>query len=148
MDSVFNLDKAKEILDSGVGKAEEMLKDNDQINQLLAQINQKLEQYPQLAETVKDVPTMIDMVKCYITKDYTVVSPKVVASLISAFLYLVSRKDLIPDNVPILGLLDDIAVIGLAVKFSAPELKAFEEWRSAKNAAAAVETTAEPVTEA
>lgn len=148
MDSVINLNKAKEILDSGVGKAEEMLKDNEQINALLAQINQKLEQYPVLAETVKDVPVMIDMVKCYITKEYTVVSPKVVASLVSAFLYLVSRKDLIPDSVPVLGILDDIAVIGLAVKFSAPELKAFADWKSAKNAAAAVEVSAEPATEA
>ena len=143
MDTVINLDKAKEILDSGVSKAQDMLKDNEQINKLLAQINAKLAEYPVLAETVKDIPVMINMIRDYITKEYTVVSPKVVASLVSAFLYLVSRKDLINDRIPVLGLLDDIAVIGLAVKFSEPELRAYSEWKSAKMSAEAVETEAE-----
>ena len=96
-----------------------------------------------VAETVKDIPVMINMIRDYITKEYTVVSPKVVASLVSAFLYLVSRKDLINDRIPVLGLLDDIAVIGLAVKFSEPELRAYSEWKSAKMSAEAVETEAE-----
>ena len=43
--------------------------------------------------------------------------------------YLVKKKDIIPDNIPILGLVDDLAVLGVALKFCDPELKAFKAWR-------------------
>ena len=40
------------------------------------------------------------------------------------------KKDLIPDYIPIVGIADDLAVMGLALKLSEPELKAFAEWRA------------------
>ena len=36
---------------------------------------------------------------------------------------------LIPDSIPIIGIADDLAVMGLALKLSEPELKAFTQWR-------------------
>ena len=75
---------------------------------------------------------MVSMVKSYATKEYAAVSPKVVATIVSAFLYLVKRKDLIPDNLPILGQLDDIAVVVLALNFVQPEINAFREWKAAQ----------------
>ena len=72
---------------------------------------------------------MIAMVKSYINGSYKEVSPKVIASLVAAFLYLVKRKDLIPDNIPLVGHVDDLAVLGVALKICEPELKAFAAWR-------------------
>ena len=85
---------------------------------------------------------MVAMVKGWITQEYTQVSPKVIACLVGAIIYLVKQKDLISDKIPIIGYVDDIAVLGLALKLSEPELKAFSEWRAAKKAgtAAAAET--------
>ena len=67
-----------------------------------------------------------------IKKDYTVVSPKVIACLVGAILYLIKKKDLVSDNIPIVGHVDDLAVMGLALKLSEKELKAFSEWRKAQ----------------
>lgn len=50
-----------------------------------------------------------------------------------AIIYLLKKKDLIRDSIPIIGIADDLAVMGLALKLSEPELKAFAEWRDAKN---------------
>ena len=65
---------------------------------------------------------------------YTVVSPKVIACLVGAILYMLNKKDLIPDYIPIIGIADDLAVMGLALKLSEPELKAFAEWRDQQQA--------------
>ena len=72
------------------------------------------------------------MVKSYITKEYSDVSPKVIATMVAAFLYLVKKKDIIPDNIPVLGMADDLAVLGLALKLSEPELAAFKDFRDGK----------------
>ncbi len=129
MSELFSADKAKEILDSGLAKAEDLLKDTSKIDALLLRLENKLKEMPTVGNALSNVPLMIAMVKGYITKEYTKVSPKVVASIVSAFLYLVADKDLIPDYIPVVGHLDDIAVIALALKFVEPELKEFARWR-------------------
>ena len=125
----FSAEKAKAILDGGMAKAEEMMKDPSKIDDLLKQLEVKLKDIPYAGSTLARVPLTISLVKAYITKQYTVVSPKVIATLVSAFIYLVANKDLIPDNVPVVGHLDDIAVLALALKFVDPELKAYEAYR-------------------
>ena len=132
MAELFSAEKAKEILDSGLAKAEEMLKDTSKIDAVLVTLEEKLKTIPTVGNSLANVPLMISMVKSYITKEYTLVSPKVIASIVSSFLYLITNKDLIPDNIPVVGHIDDIAVIALALKFVEPELKAYSEWRDNK----------------
>ena len=127
--NVVNLDKAKELLDGGLDKAKELLKSNEDVNRLLEQVKEKVNETPLLGQAVSDLPVMADLVKSYITKEYDVVSPKVIATVVSAFLYLVTKKDLVKDSIPVIGLLDDIAVAVLAMNFIGPELKAFADWK-------------------
>ena len=63
------------------------------------------------------------------TREYTEVSPKVVISLVSAFLYLVKKDDLISDAIPIIGMADDVAVVAVVMAINEPELEAFAAWR-------------------
>ena len=125
----FSMDQAKEILDKGLGEAQRLMKEPSRIDDLLMQLEQKLKEIPTVGDTLADVPLMIAMVKAYITRTYEKVSPKVVALLVSAVIYLVKNKDLIPDNIPIVGQIDDLAVLALALKLSEPELQAFSAWR-------------------
>ena len=101
------------------------------------QLEDKMKKIPAIGKTLSGVPLTIAMVKAWITKEYTEVSPKVIACLVGAILYLVKKKDLIPDNIPIIGLADDLGVMALALKMCEPELKAFSQWRDAKNGAQA-----------
>ena len=132
MSELFSPEKAKQLLDGGLGKAQDLLKDTSKVDDLLVQLEAKLKEVPNVGGVLANVPLMASMVKGYITKEYTEVSPKVIVTLISAFIYVVKGKDLIPDNIPVLGQLDDIAMIGLALTFVEPELKAYEAWRDNK----------------
>ncbi|MCR5300732.1 MAG: DUF1232 domain-containing protein [Erysipelotrichaceae bacterium] len=136
---VINVEKAKEILDGGLDKANEIIKNNEQISKLMDEVQAKVDKVPLLRDAIKDLPVMASMVKSYVKKEYTTVTPKVIATIVSAFIYLVKRKDILPDSIPILGQLDDIAVIALALKFIEPELKEYLNWKN--TAAAKTETT-------
>lgn len=125
----FSLDDAKKLVEGGIGEAQELLKNPSKIDGLLEQLEDKLRGIPVGGDLLASVPHMIAMVKSYINGSYKEVSPKVIASLVAAFLYLVKRKDLIPDNIPLVGHVDDLAVLGVALKICEPELKAFAAWR-------------------
>lgn len=129
MENEFNLDKAKEVLDSGMEQAQELLQDPSQINDLLKTAEEKIMEIPHVGEDIANVPAMLSMVKSYITKEYTAVSPKVVAAVVSALVYLLKRKDLIPDSIPLIGKADDIAVMIVAMKVIEPEINAYKAWK-------------------
>jgi len=137
MASIINLDNAKQILDSGLEQAQQLLNDPSKIDGLLMMVEEKCREVPTIGNALGDIPLMISMIKDYVTKEYPEVSLKVVATLVSAFIYLVKKKDIIPDNVPILGALDDIAVIALALRICQPELLSYKLWREDKLAKAA-----------
>lgn len=128
----FNMDQAQKLLDKGISEAQEVIADPSRVDDLLMQLEEKLKGVPAIGETLADIPLMIAMVKAWVRKEYTVVSPKVIACLVGAILYLLKKKDLVPDYIPIIGKVDDLAVMGLALKLSEPELKAFSEWRAAQ----------------
>ena len=130
----FNLDQAKELLDKGIAEAQEIIRNPSKVDELLLQLEEKLKTVPAIGETLADLPLMIAMVKAWVKKEYTEVSPKVIACLVGAFIYMIRKKDLISDSIPIIGIADDLAVLGLALKLSEPELKAFSEWRAAHTA--------------
>ena len=133
----LSVDQAREIIENGIAQAQELLSDPDKIEQLLQQLQEKLKELPAGAgEALSNIPLMAQMVKSYVTKEYSEVSPKVVASLVSAFLYLVTAKDLIRDDIPVLGIADDVAVIALAMKINENELATSKQWREANLPAA------------
>ncbi|PON15758.1 hypothetical protein C2W62_22125 [Candidatus Entotheonella serta] len=51
--------------------------------------------------------------------------------LIIALLYIVSPIDLIPDAIPLIGLLDDILVAGFAIKQTSSELERYRAFKRA-----------------
>ena len=124
------MSQTQELLDRGIAEAQEVIQNPSKVDDLLVQLEEKLKSVPAIGETLSDVPLMVAMVKAWIKKEYTVVSPKVIACLVGAILYLLKKKDLIPDSIPVVGIADDLAVMGLALKLSGPELRAFSEWRA------------------
>lgn len=134
MPEQFSVDDAKQVIENGIAQAQELMSDPAKIDELMKQLQQKVKELPSAAgETLGNIPLMASMVKSYVTKEYAEVSPKVVASLVSAFLYIVTKKDLIDDSVPVLGMADDLAVVALAMKVNENELAAYKQWRDAHN---------------
>ena len=136
----FSVDDARQVIENGIAQAQEILSDPAKINELLKELEVKVKELPaSMGDALANVPLMAQMVKGYVTKEYTEVSPKVIATMVSSILYLVSKNDIIPDNVPMLGFADDIAVFALALKVNQEELKAFADWRDSNAGATEAE---------
>jgi uncharacterized membrane protein YkvA (DUF1232 family) len=125
----MDMNQAKEWLDKATGEAQEVIANPSQVDQILIQLEDKLKEVPAIGDTLSGLPTMIAMVKAWVTKEYTEVSPKVIACLVGSIIYLLKKNDLISDRIPIIGIADDLAVVGLALKLSEQELEAFRNWR-------------------
>ena len=128
----MDFEKAKEALADLTGSAEDLLTDTGKLEALLQQLEQKLLAVPSAGTALSKVPLMISMIRSYITKEYTDVSPKVIATMVAAFIYLIKGKDLIPDKIPVVGVTDDVGVLALAFQFCKPELEAYKEFRDGK----------------
>ena len=88
-----------------------------------------MKEIPVAGDALSKVPLMVSMIRSYITKEYTAVSPKVIVTLLAAVIYLLKGKDLIPDNIPVVGYVDDLAVFAAAFLIDEPELAAYSQWR-------------------
>ena len=120
----------RSILDKATAEAKDFVNNPSRMDALLIQLEEKLRQVPAIGETVSGLPVMIAMVKSWIRKEYEF-SPKVLAIMAGAFLYLIKKKDLIPDSIPVIGIADDVAVLGLALKLVEKDVQAYREWRDA-----------------
>ncbi len=130
----FDFDAAKQVIENGIGEAKSILDDPEKMNNLLDSMKAQVADLPAtVTGAFANLPTMVEMVKSYATKEYTEVPVKTVATMVAAFIYLVKGKDLIPDNIPLLGLVDDIAVVTAALKLNEPEFEAFKQWKAAKD---------------
>ena len=148
MAEMVNEESAQSILDIGMAQAKSMLGNPESIEDLLGQVKDKVSGLPgAAASSLAKVPLMGTMVKSYVTGEYTKISPKVVACVLGALIYLVKGRDLIPDSIPILGWVDDIAVVALAIKLNEKELREFEAWKKGYVLPEDVEETPEAVQE-
>ena len=129
--------QADGILAGSKEKAAAFLEDGGKMDQLLEQVEAKLETVPKAGVYLADVPRMIALLKDYIQKDYTEAPKKSLIFIVAALLYLINPKDIIPDTVLGVGLIDDAAVIAACIALTKKDLDAYDAWKDAKAAAKA-----------
>ncbi len=122
-------EEAQKLLDKGKKKAEETINDEDKFERLLQRIEKKLKLVPIAGTTLAIIPTMISLVKSYVQKEYTDIPIGSVIAMVSALIYFVSPIDLIPDNIPVIGYVDDMAVITVCLKMVQSDIDEYTEWR-------------------
>ena len=60
----------EDVLNDSAKEAEKILNEPSKVDEILKQVEEKLETIPLVGNTLADVPLMISMIKSYITKDY------------------------------------------------------------------------------
>lgn len=65
--------------------------------------------------------------------EYRAVSKPALLAVVAALLYFLSPMDAIPDWIPGLGFLDDLAVLSWVMRKWSSELQAFRVWKSAQS---------------
>lgn len=110
-------------------KAKKLLEDRDKMDRFLERLERKLKHVPVVGGMLSEIPILIALVKAYIEKRYLDIPIGSIIAVVGALIYFLSPIDLMPDFLPAIGLVDDAAVIGLALKFVHDDVKEYKDWR-------------------
>lgn len=82
-----------------------------------------------------DLKLLQELCVAYWRGEYRAVSKQALIAAVAGLVYFVSPLDAIPDWLPGLGFVDDIAVLGWLMNKWSSELQAFRRWREAQTPA-------------
>ncbi|MEY2439941.1 MAG: hypothetical protein QOI34_1326 [Verrucomicrobiota bacterium] len=118
---------ARAILDAGSFAA-----NSESLRALFEQAARKAAVIPK--ESFKDswpyLQAMLRLIRAYFRGEYRNISRNALLTIIAAVSYLVDPFDLIPDEIPFLGFLDDATVIAFAVARTRQTLDDFMTWET------------------
>lgn len=83
-----------------------------------------------LEKLFDDISTMFSMVKDYASGAYREVPFGTIAAVAGALLYVLSPVDLIPDFIPMVGLIDDAAVVTACLSLIRIDIGKYTEWKA------------------
>jgi uncharacterized membrane protein YkvA (DUF1232 family) len=72
--------------------------------------------------------TVVRLVRNYVSGSYRQVETSTIVSALGVLLYTLSPVDLVPDFVPLVGFLDDLALLSWFVEKFQGEIRRFREW--------------------
>ena len=81
-------------------------------------------------EAWETLQTMFRLIKSSMAGEYTGVPGTTIAAAVAVLIYFLSPIDLIPDFIPVLGLLDDVALVAWFSTTLKGEMDKFSEWES------------------
>ena len=126
----FSEDDAANTLQKGIKSAEATLDNEEKMGAFLDKLKIKMKSLPMVGNVLSNVPTMFKLLNSYFKGEYECIPRKQLLIIVSALTYLISPIDLIPDLIPVVGLVDDMAVISACIKLTKPELEKYLEWRN------------------
>jgi uncharacterized membrane protein YkvA (DUF1232 family) len=80
------------------------------------------------ADVVDDVRTLIRLSVALARGHYQPASDPDVVDIVATLIYIDSPIDVIPDSIPLVGFLDDVAAVGWVVRKARAEVSRFREW--------------------
>jgi uncharacterized membrane protein YkvA (DUF1232 family) len=85
-------------------------------------------------EAWETLQSLFRLIKLSASGEYTGVPATTVVAAVAVLIYFLSPLDLIPDFIPVVGLLDDMALVAWFSTSIKHELDKFHEWEATKNA--------------
>ena len=83
-----------------------------------------------VGEFAEELGTLLRLLRAWVEGRYKVVPWKTITYALVAVIYFVDPLDLVPDFLPVVGLLDDATVVAFAVRSIGKDLKKFREWEA------------------
>lgn len=123
---------------SAINSGAEIIKDTNKVNMVLSRAHDKIKTFPVLGKYAADITLLIGVIKDYCNGSYRDIPMGTVVALIGTLLYFISPIDFIPDIIPGLGALDEIAVLTWALKQVHVDLEDYSKWLSKEQNSIAV----------
>ena len=116
-----------------VASARRLIEHPEQLRQIVDDAFIKMRKHSDaIREIAADLRIILRLIKAWLAGDYKDISTKSIVILIGAILYFLNPFDAIPDTIPVLGYVDDVAVVGWIVKTLKDEIEKFRVWESAR----------------
>ena len=132
MKTKFTKKDGEKAFNSTKKQAESTLKDKTKTLHILDDAMKKMGELPMIGDAFKDIPTLCDIVRDYVKGNYKEVPVGSIIAALAALIYFVSPIDAIPDFIPVVGYLDDVTVIAVALQFIQSDLEEYRKWKEAQ----------------
>ncbi len=113
-------------------KAEAYLRQPTLLRKLLTDAYTKAQQKNELGTLVYEawatLQTLFRLIKASVAGEYTGVPVTTLAAAVAVLIYFISPIDLIPDFIPVVGLIDDVALVAWFSLTIKTEIDKFHEW--------------------
>ena len=104
------------------GDVEKMLKKSKEIQE-------KFETETPLAKFLDDLKLLFAIVRDYWNGKYREIPYWSIVAIVAALLYVLNPFDLIPDIIPVIGYVDDAAVVAACLRLVRKDLHKYKKWR-------------------
>ena len=105
-------------------------KDVEKVISRSEEIQRKFSAKGPLARFVEDGKLLIAIVKDYWAGAYRQIPYGSIASIVFTLIYVFNPFDMMPDMLPIIGQLDDVAVLGACLLLVEHDLHNYKDWKS------------------
>lgn len=125
----INPEQAKKELETRARKIKEI--DLKKILNKRKSIENKLRENKTISKYIDKAKLMFSLIQDYRKGVYTQIPWKTIAAVAGALLYVLTPLDLIPDFIPVVGLLDDAGVLAACLRLVGDDLEIYGKWKAA-----------------
>jgi len=124
-------DAKKTINEGYIRKGAERIKDKDfeKVIDKSEEIRKKFESGGPLGRFIEDFKLLMGVVVDYWNKKYRDIPYWAISAIVFALIYVLSPIDLIPDFIPVIGLVDDALVVAICLSLVEHQLHNYKEWK-------------------
>ena len=115
-----------------ISKAKNIINDDEKLKKLIEDVLKKLKEISSDKKTSAklndSLRLFIRIINAYTSKEYTYVPWKTICLIVAGLIYFIYPVDLIPDFIPVSGLIDDVALIAWIYESIQDDIEKFLEW--------------------
>tara|TARA_B000000477_G_scaffold120390_1_gene121786 strand:- start:334 stop:729 length:396 start_codon:yes stop_codon:yes gene_type:complete len=115
-----------------ISKAKTIINDDKKLKMLIDDVLNKLKELSNDENTTSKLNNylrvFIRIINAYTSKEYTYVPWKTICLIVAGLIYFIYPVDLIPDFIPVSGLIDDVAFIAWIYDSIKEDIDKFLEW--------------------
>ncbi len=112
-------------------KAERLTRNPRRVRSVVRDAYDKIAEHSdEIGQIRTDLPVLLRLVRAWVGGEYRRVPLKAIVLIVAAVLYFLNPLDLIPDFIPVVGYLDDAAVLGYVLRTLHAEVEHYRAWET------------------